>query len=142
VTARSFELTPQYIEEAIQPPAVKTWLTEPKQRFAPVICLLLLIGMKLIKRARIKYATSESTKVNGSMAINMVQLCMTFGPKGHWSSTNDNETEFNQKSEFVFEVRVRRLRFGRKLRLKSTIRARSWPLAKTNTITKLFWWRE
>ena len=102
VTTLSFEPTPQYIEEAIKAPAVQTWLREPKQRFAPVVSLFLLTGMKLVKGAKIKYSTSESTTVTGNIGINVAPLGMTFGPKGHWSSTNDDETEFNRESELVF----------------------------------------
>src|SRR5262249_55056509 len=100
VTTLSFGPTPQYIEEAIKAPAVQTWLREPKQRFTPVVSLFLLTGMKLVKGARIKYSTSGRTTVNGNIGVNVATLGMTLGPKGHWSSTNDDETEFNRESEF------------------------------------------
>jgi hypothetical protein len=118
MTTLSFEPTPQYIEEAIKAPAVQAWLREPKQRFAPVVSLFLLTGLKLVKGARIKYLTSESTTVSGSIGINVAPFGMTFGPKGHWSSTNYDETEFSRESEFVFAFRVKRLRFGRKLKVE------------------------
>ena len=118
VTTLSFEPTPQYIEEAIKAPAIQTWLMEPKQRFAPVVSLFLLTGLKLAKGARIKYSTSKSTAVIGNIGINVAPLSMTFGPKGHWSSTNDDETVFIRESEFVFAFHVKRLRFGRKLKVE------------------------
>jgi hypothetical protein len=118
VTTVSFEPTSQYVEEAVKAPAVQTWLREPKQRFAPVVSLFLVTGMKLVKGARIKYSTSGSTAVTGNMSIDVAPLGMTFGPKGHWSSTNDDETEFNRDSEFVFAFRVKRLGFGRKLKVE------------------------
>jgi hypothetical protein len=93
-------------------------LREPKQRFAPVVSLFLVTGMKLVKGAKIKYSTSGSTAVTGNISIDVAPLGMTFGPKGHWSSTNDDETEFNRDSEFVFAFRVKRLAFGRKLKVE------------------------
>ena len=114
VTTLGFEPTQEYVEEAIKAPAVQTWLREPKQRFAPVVSLFLVTGMKLAKGARIKYSASQSTKVKGNIGIDVAALGTTFGPKGHWSSTSDDETEFNRESEFVFAFRVKRLKFGRR----------------------------
>lgn len=116
VTTLSFEPTEQYVEEAVKAPAVQTWLSQPKQRFAPVVSLFLITGMKLVNGAKIKYSTSKSTKVTGNIGIDAAPIGMTFGPKGQWSSANDDETEFNRESEFVFAFRVKRLRFGRKLK--------------------------
>ncbi|KAI9926348.1 hypothetical protein ASPWEDRAFT_45583 [Aspergillus wentii DTO 134E9] len=116
VTTVSFEPTPQYVDEAIKAPAVQAYLREPKQRFAPVVSLFLVTGMKLVKGARIKYSTSRSTAVTGNIGIDVAPLGMTFGPTGHWTRTNDDETEFNRDSEFVFAFRVKRLRFGRKFK--------------------------
>lgn len=114
VTTVSFEPTLQYVDESIKAPAVQAYLREPKQRFAPVVSLFLVTGMKLAKGARINYSTSGSTAVTGNIAIDVPPLGMTFGPKGHWTRTNGDETEFNRDSEFIFAFRVKRLRFGRK----------------------------
>ncbi|RYP25238.1 hypothetical protein DL765_000119 [Monosporascus sp. GIB2] len=116
VTTLAFEPTQEYIEQAVKAPAVQTWLREPKQRFAPVVSLFLVTGMKLVKGARIKYSTSQSTTVTGNIGIDVTALGTTFGPKGHWISTNDDGTEFYRESEFVFAFRVKRLKFGRKLK--------------------------
>lgn len=118
VTTLAFEPTQEYVEEAIKAPAVQTWLREPKQRFAPVVSLFLVTGMKLVKGARIKYSTSQSTTVTGNIGIDVAVLGTTFGPKGHWISTNDEGTEFNRDSEFVFAFRVKRLKFGRRLKVE------------------------
>lgn len=118
LTTVSFEPTSQYIAEAVKAPAVQTWLREPKQRFAPIVSLFLITGMKLVKGARIKYGTSQSTTLTGNIGVDVAPIGMTFGPKGHWSSTNDDETEFNRESEFVFAFRVKRLRFGRQLKVE------------------------
>ena len=83
-----------------------------------MVSLFLLTGMKLVKGARVKYSTSGATTVTGNIGIDVAPISMTFGPKGHWSSTNDDTTEFNRKSEFVFAFRVKRLRLGRKLKLE------------------------
>jgi len=116
VTTVSFEPTPQYVDEAVKAPAVQAYLREPKQRFAPVVSLFLVTGMKLVKGAKIKYSTSGNTAVTGNIGTDVALLGMTFGPKGHWTRTNDAETEFNRDSEFVFAFRVKRLRFGRKVK--------------------------
>lgn len=118
VTTFAFKPTQEYVQEAIKAPAVQTWLREPKQRFVPVVSLFLIIGMKLVKGARIKYATSQSTKVTSNVGIDMVVLGTTIGPKGHWLSTNDDETQFDQESEFVFAFRIKRLKFGWKLKVE------------------------
>ncbi|KAI9853511.1 MAG: hypothetical protein M1813_002203 [Trichoglossum hirsutum] len=112
VTTVSFEPTPQYVDEAVKAPAVQAYLREPKQRFAPVVSLFLVTGMKLVKGAKIKYSTLGGTAVTGNIGT---PFGMTFGPKGHWTRTNDAETEFDRDSEFVFAFRVKRLRFGRKV---------------------------
>ncbi|KAI1753500.1 hypothetical protein F4782DRAFT_78581 [Xylaria castorea] len=118
VTTLAFEPTQEYVEEAIKAPAVQTWLREPKQRFVPVVSLFLVTGMKLAKGARIKYSTSQSTKVTGNFGVFAPALGTTFGPKGHWISTDDDETEFNREAEFVFAFRVKRLKFGRRLKVE------------------------
>ena len=38
--------------------------------------------------------------------------------RGNWTSTNDDTTEFTRESEFVFAFHVKRLRFGRRLKLE------------------------
>ena len=118
VTTLAFEPTQEYVEEAIKAPAVQTWLREPKQRFAPVVSLFIVTSLKLVKGARIKYSTSQSTTVTGNIGIDVTALGMTFGPKGYWISTNDDETEFSRESEFVFAFRVKRLKFGRRLKVE------------------------
>lgn len=118
VTTLAFEPTQEYVQEAIKAPAVQTWLREPKQRFAPVVSLFLVTGMKLVKGARIKYSTSQSTMVTGNIGIDVTALGMTLGPKGHWISTTDDGTEFNRESEFVFAFRVKRLKLGRRLKVE------------------------
>lgn len=115
VTTLAFEPTQEYVQEAVKAPTIQTWLREPKQKFAPSVSLYLVTGMKLVKGARIKYSTSQSTKVSGNIGIDVPALATTFGPKGRWNSTNDDETEINRESEFVFAFRVKRLKFGRKL---------------------------
>lgn len=116
VTTLSFEPTPQYIEEAVKAPAVQAWLTEPRQRLAPSVSLLIVTGMKLVKGAKIKHSITEGTNITGNAGISIAPLGMTFGPKGHWSSANDDETEFSRASEFVFAFRVKRLKIGRKVK--------------------------
>ncbi|KAK0507855.1 hypothetical protein JMJ35_009744 [Cladonia borealis] len=116
VTTVSFEPTPQYVDEAVKVPAVQAFLREPKQRFAPVVSLFLVVGMKLVKGAKIRYSTLGSRAVIGNIGMDVAPLGMTFGPKGYWTRTKGAETELNQDSEFVFAFRVKRLRFGRKVK--------------------------
>ena len=116
VTTVSFEPTTQYVDEAIKAPSVQAYLREPKQRFTPVVSLFLVTGMKLVKGAKIKYSTSGGTAVTGNVGIDVAPLGMIFGPKGHWARRTEDETEFNRDSEFVFAFRVKRLRFGWKLK--------------------------
>jgi hypothetical protein len=118
VTTLAFEPTQEYIEEAVKAPAIQTWLREPRQKFAFVSELFIVTGMKLVKGANIKYSTSQSTTVKGNLGIDVTALGTTFGPKGHWTSTNDDATETNRESEFVFAFRVKRLKFGRRLKLE------------------------
>ncbi|KAJ6037683.1 uncharacterized protein N7446_010321 [Penicillium canescens] len=102
VTTLAFEPTQEYVKEAVKAPAVQTWLREPRQKFALVSELFVVTGMKLVKGAKIKYSTSQSTTVKGASA----------------SITNDDATESNRESEFVFAFRVKRLKFGRRLKLE------------------------
>ncbi|PYI15741.1 hypothetical protein BO99DRAFT_405608 [Aspergillus violaceofuscus CBS 115571] len=118
VTTLSFEPTQEYVEEAIQAPAVQTWLREPKQRFAPVVSLFLVTGMKLVQGARIKYSTSQSATVRGNVGFDVTALGTSIGPKGHWVSRNEDGTELKREMEFVFAFRVNRLRFGRRLKVE------------------------
>lgn len=118
VTTLAFEPTQEYVEEAIKAPAVQTWLGEPRQKFALVSELFIVTGMKIVKGAKIKYSTSKSTTANGNLGVDVAALGTTFGPKGHWTSTNDDATESNRESEFLFAFRVKRLKFGRKLKLQ------------------------
>ncbi|KAJ2993954.1 hypothetical protein NUW58_g1686 [Xylaria curta] len=67
----------------------------PQQRFAPVVLLFFVTGMKLVKGAKVEYSTSGTTLISGNIGI---------------------DTSFSQDSEFVFAFRVKRLKFGRKVR--------------------------
>lgn len=116
MTTLSFEPTPQYVEEALKAPSVQAYLREPKQRFAPVVSLFLVTGMKLVMGAKIKYSTSGGTAITGNFGIDVPPLGVSIGPKGQWSRTNDAKTEFDRDSEFVFAFRVKRLRLGRKVK--------------------------
>ncbi|KAL7807164.1 hypothetical protein V8C44DRAFT_337862 [Trichoderma aethiopicum] len=118
VTTYRFEPTQEYVQKAIQAPAVQAWLREPRQRFAPVCSLYLVTGMKLVKGARIKFSTSHSEAYSANIGIDMPAVGMSVGPKGSWNSLSDSETEANRADEFVFAFRVKRLRFGRKLKLE------------------------
>lgn len=118
VTTLAFEPTQEYVQEAVKAPAVQAWLREPRQKFAPVSELFVVTGMKLVKGARIEYSSSQSTTVKGKLGIAVNALGAPFGPKGHWTSTNDDATESNRESEFVFAFRVKRLKFGRRLKLE------------------------
>ncbi|KAK5442632.1 hypothetical protein LTS15_011056 [Exophiala xenobiotica] len=118
LTTLAFEPTQEYVQEAVKAPAVQTWLREPRQKFALVSELFVVTGMKLVKGAKIKYSTSQSTTVKGNLGIDVTALGTTFGPKGHWTRTNDDATESNRESEFVFAFRVKRLKFGRRLKLE------------------------
>lgn len=118
VTTLAFEPAQEYVEEAVNAPAVQAWLREPRQKFALVSELFVVTGMKLVKGAKIKYSTSQSTTVKGSLSIDVTTMGTSFGPKGHWTRTNDDATESNRESEFVFAFRVKRLKFGRRLKLE------------------------
>ncbi|KAL7815135.1 hypothetical protein V8C26DRAFT_402515 [Trichoderma gracile] len=118
VSTYTFEPTQEYVQEAIKAPAVQAWLREPRQRFAPVCSLYLITGLKLVKGANIKYSSSHSESVTGNIGIDASLIGPTIGPKGHWSTSSDDETETNRADEFVFAFRVKRLRFGRKLKLR------------------------
>ncbi len=115
MTTLSFEPTPQYVEEATKTPAVQAWLREPRQRFSPVVTLFLVTGMKLVNGARIKYSSSGSTAFTANLGVDVPALGFTAGPKGRWTSADDDETEFSRESEFIFAFRVKRLRIGRKI---------------------------
>ncbi|KAI7971226.1 hypothetical protein EIK77_007042 [Talaromyces pinophilus] len=118
LTTLAFEPTQEYVQEAIKAaPAVQSWLKEPKQRFAPSSSLYLVTGMKLVKGAMIKYSTSKNMTATGNLGINIPTLGMTVGPKGQWSSAVSDETEFNRESEFVFAFRLKRLKFGRNVKM-------------------------
>ncbi|PHH77790.1 hypothetical protein CDD82_3357 [Ophiocordyceps australis] len=118
MTTLAFEPTQEYVQQAIKAPAVQEWLKEPKQKFAPFVSLFLVTGMKLVKGARIRYTSSQSTTVTANIGVNVPPLGMTFGPKGRWISTNDDETEFNRESEFVFAFRVKRIKVGKSLKVE------------------------
>ncbi|OAA55162.1 hypothetical protein ISF_08083 [Cordyceps fumosorosea ARSEF 2679] len=116
MTTLSFEPTPLYVEEAVKTPTVQAWLREPRQRISPVVTIFLVTGMKLVKGARIHHSSSGSTAVTANLGVDVPPLGFTAGPKGRWSSTNDDETEFSRESEFIFAFRVKRIRVGRNIR--------------------------
>ncbi|KAI1116604.1 hypothetical protein F5Y14DRAFT_48575 [Nemania sp. NC0429] len=118
MTTLSFEPTQEYVEQAVRAPAVQAWLREPRQRFALANALFLVTGMKLVKGARIKYLTSRSTMVKGDLGLDVTALGTTFGPKGHWTRAEEGVVESTREAEFVFAFRVKRLRFGRRVRLE------------------------
>ncbi|PSR80202.1 hypothetical protein BD289DRAFT_441177 [Coniella lustricola] len=118
VTTLAFEPTQEYVEQSVKAPAVQTWLREPRQKFALVSELFIVTGLKLVKGAKIKYSTSHSTTVKGNVGIDVAALGTTFGPKGHWTHATNDATESNRESEFVFAFRVKKLRFGRRLKLE------------------------
>ena len=116
MTTLKFEPTPEYIHEAIRAPSVQTYLKDHKQRFAPSVSLFLVTGMKIVKGANIKYSTSATSGVTANVGIASSALGgMSVGPKGHWTSTTEDENEFKRGSEFVFAFRVKRLRFKKKV---------------------------
>ncbi|RMJ11703.1 hypothetical protein CDV36_008676 [Fusarium kuroshium] len=118
MTTLSFEPTQEYIEQAVKAPAVQAWLREPRQKFALVNTLFLVTGMKLVKGAKIKYSTLQSTTVKGNLGIDVAALGTTFGPKGHWTRADEDEVESTREAEFVFAFRVKRLKFGRRVKLE------------------------
>ncbi|RSM05308.1 hypothetical protein CEP52_006336 [Fusarium oligoseptatum] len=118
MTTLSFEPTQEYIEQAVKAPAVQAWLREPRQKFALVNTLFLVTGMKLVKGAKIKYSTLQSTTVKGNLGIDVAALGTTFGPKGHWTRADEDEVESTREAEFVFAFCVKRLKFGRRVKLE------------------------
>ncbi|EGP87507.1 unnamed protein product [Zymoseptoria tritici ST99CH_1A5] len=118
MTTLAFEPSQGYVAEAVKAPAVQAWLREPRQRFALISELFLVTGLKLVKGAQINYSTTQSTSVKANVGIDVPALGMAFGPKGHWTSTNEDATQSTRDSEFVFAFRVKRLRFGRRFKLQ------------------------
>lgn len=121
LTTLSFEPSLEYVGEAIKAPAVQAWLKEPRQRFSPAsVSLYLVTGIKLAKGARIRFSKEYKTTVSGHIGVDLSALGapLTVGPKGHWTSAKADETELNRESEFVFAFCVKRLRFGRKLKVE------------------------
>lgn len=108
VTTLRLEPSQEYVEEAMKAPPVQAWLKESRQCLG-VAELFLVTGMKVVKGARMKYSNSQNTTMTGSIGIGSTDLGVTIGPKGHWTCTDDNETESSQESEFVFAFRVKRL---------------------------------
>ena len=117
VTTLAFKPTQKYVEEAVKALAVQTQLREPRQKFIFVSELFIITGIKLIKGAKIKYLTLQSTTVKGNLGINVTALGRTFSPKGYQTSINNNTIESNHESEFIFTFRVKRLKFRRRLKL-------------------------
>ncbi|KAF2966710.1 hypothetical protein GQX73_g6892 [Xylaria multiplex] len=120
VTTLSFEPSLEYVGEAVKTPAVQAWLKEPRQRFSPDVSLYLVTGIKLAKGARIRFSKGYKTTVSGHIGVDLSALGapLTVGPKGHWTSAKADETELSRESEFVFAFCVKRLRFGRKLKVE------------------------
>ncbi|KAM0463711.1 hypothetical protein ACHAO4_000432 [Trichoderma viride] len=118
LTTVSFEPTPEYVAEAMKAPTVQYWLDQPRQRFSPIVSLYLVTGMKLVKGAKLKYSSSESTGISGNIGVNIPSFGLSFGPKGSWSRVEDDETEFNRASEFIFAFSVKRLRITRKVKIE------------------------
>lgn len=118
MTTLSFEPTQEYVEQAVKAPAVQAWLREPRQKFALVNALFLVTGMKLVKGAKIMYSTSQSTAVEGNLGIDVSALGTTLGPKGHWTRLDEDEVESTREAEFVFAFRVKRVKFGRRMKLE------------------------
>ena len=119
MTTLVFEPTTEYIHEAVRAPSVQTYLKDHKQRFAPSVSLFLVTGMKIVKGANIKYSTSATSGVTANVGIASSALGgMSVGPKGHWTSTTEDENEFKRDAEFVFAFRVKRLRFKKKVEVE------------------------
>ncbi|TQW00828.1 hypothetical protein IF1G_00759 [Cordyceps javanica] len=119
LTTLSFEPTQEYVQEAIKAaPAVRSWLKEPRQRFAPSCSLYLVTGMKLVKGAMINFSTSKNRAATGKFGVNVLTVPLTVGPKGHWNSAATEETKFSRESEFVFAFRLKRLKFGRNVKME------------------------
>jgi hypothetical protein len=118
LTTLAFEPTQTYVEKAIKATAVQTWLRERRQKLSLVNELFIVTGLKIVKGAQIKYSTSQTTTVKGNLGVDVAALGTTFGPKGHWTRKNDGTTESNRESEFVFAFSVKRLKFGRRVKLK------------------------
>ena len=78
----------------------------------------MVTGLKIAKGAHIKYSTSQIMTVKGNIGVDVAALGTTFGPKGHWTRTDDDTTESSRESEFVFAFCVKRSRFGRRVKLK------------------------
>ncbi|KAH8717931.1 hypothetical protein HC256_002607 [Beauveria bassiana] len=63
----------------------------------------------------LSFEPTSHTAITANLGVDVPQLGFTVGPKGRWSSTDDDETEFSRESEFIFAFRVKRLRIGRKI---------------------------
>lgn len=119
LTTLEFEPTREYVEEAVGAPAVQAWLREPRQKFfAATSELFLVTGVKIVRGARIGYSTARSTAVRGNLGVDVHALGTTFGLKGFWSTADYDAIETNREAEFVFAFRVKRLKFGRRLRVE------------------------
>jgi hypothetical protein len=116
VTTFTFEPSQEYVDEAVKAPAVQAWLKQPQQRFSPYVSLYLVTGIKLVKGARIRFSKESETTFSSQIGLDLSALgapLTTVGPKGDWTSAKAEETEFKRESEFVFAFCVKRLRFGR-----------------------------
>ena len=52
------------------------------------------------------------------VGVGMTAVGTSLGARGYWTSVDEDVTESHRESEFVFAFRVKRLRFGRRLRLE------------------------
>ncbi len=118
LTTLAFEPTQAYVEQAVRAPAVQAWLREPRQKIALVNTLFLITGMKLVKGAKIAYSTRTRMGVKGNLGVDVALLGVTVGPKGRWSRADEDAVESNREAEFVFAFRVKRLKFGRRVKLE------------------------
>lgn len=90
-----FELILQDVDEAVKAPAVQAYLRGPKQRFAPVVWLFFVTGMKLIKGVKMEYLTLGTTAFTGNISIDISTLGITFGLKDYGTRMNNAKTKFN-----------------------------------------------
>lgn len=119
VTTTAFDPSPAYVDEAVRAPGVQAWLREPRQRFAPGgAALFLVTGLKIVKGARMRFVVGARKAVSADVGVEgVVGPGVSLGSKGRWVRVRDEETAFDREAEFVFAFRVKRLRFGRRLKV-------------------------
>ena len=52
------------------------------------------------------------------VGVGMTAVGTSLGARGYWTSVDEDVTESYRESEFVFAFRVKRLKFGRRLKLE------------------------